>query len=391
MYAMREELPNPNISQEDMIQDLFRMQSFLLPNVLGCFMMGLLIAWAKNNTLFGGRTLYRDIHVGLATGFCGSLTTFSSWMAGFNNEIFRRYWFLDFLVLIVEICLVWSFLCFGQHCYVVFQEMRTELLHHWRNQRKCATKRYHQGSNSDIELSQHSSREEICGGTSAPDIGIISSSAEAIGGPEQVDFSLSHDLVDTSSIAIATDTVDPRSINTETPCGPVSTTMAERSTTETRLYRLVGALVVISLVILWIICLIDVRHKIIPSIYMRDALRSVAFSPFGVSLRYLLKKWEVHIRNASQWGWFPWSTFLCNLGGSCIAAGIVGYSSNWGWGTSFITGFLGSWTTVSSLMKELEELHYSHGKRGPIYSTIYSVASFGIAIMFIQFIRLHRY
>jgi fluoride ion exporter CrcB/FEX len=167
--------------------------------------------------------------------------------------------------------------------------------------------------------------------------------------------------------------------------------MVERTTTEIILCRGVGALVVISLVILWIICLIDERHNVIPSIYMRDALRSVAFSPFGVSLRYLLKKWETHIRNASQWGWFPWSTFLCNLCGSCIAAGIIGYSSEWGWGASFITGFLGSWTTVSSLMKELEELHYNHGKRGPMYSTIYSVASFGIAIMFIQFIRLHRH
>ena len=58
-------------------------------NILGCFFMGLLqdgnalglpvnmpIAWLNEAHVFQSMTI---LHLGLKTGFCGSLTTFSSW------------------------------------------------------------------------------------------------------------------------------------------------------------------------------------------------------------------------------------------------------------------------------------------------------------------------
>ena len=69
--------------------------SFFVPNCLGCFVMGILFGLKGNvdtrwNVLLGG----------LGTGFCGSLTTFATWMVSAGEVLIAGFW-LEWINLIV--------------------------------------------------------------------------------------------------------------------------------------------------------------------------------------------------------------------------------------------------------------------------------------------------
>lgn len=351
------QLPNPPEATEDMIADLFSRQSFLLPNIVGCFVMGFLVSWGKTFPSFAGRKFYRDMHIGLATGFCGCLTTYSTWLATFNSRLFNRYWFLDILCLVVEFCVTWSFFNFGEYlCDVLLLLSNT------------------QRSESEI-ISDPPKVVEMISDSCRHQDGIDQSSFVRISNEETGDIIANENLK-----------IEIRSI--ETIINTASPEITERSSTELLFGTVAGILVIFATIILWAICLVDVNQSLFVSEYSRNATRSVAFAPFGVSLRYFLKKWEVQSYGAVERNVFPWSTFLCNICGSSVAAGLFFYVEDWSWNVGFSTGFLGSWTTVSSLMREMEDLQYRRGKWGPIYSFIYVFVTFSVTIMLINIIRV---
>ena len=66
-------------------------------NMLGCFVMGLLAAAStvglenkKLVVLLAGSHTWQhmpELHIGLRTGYCGSLTTFASWQLDLTEEL----------------------------------------------------------------------------------------------------------------------------------------------------------------------------------------------------------------------------------------------------------------------------------------------------------------
>lgn len=354
-----EDVPQPTTATQETIVAMFELQKFLMPNIIGCFVMGMLIAWDRRGNNVSKRKFYGDFFTGLTTGFCGSLTTFASWLASFNSGLFRRYWLADIICIVIELCITWAFYCFGEYVYTV-------LILCWEIY--------------SFEKSQHDEHaREIATPTTIPNVNIeMEDSSRAITCFEMTNT--------TNSVKLASSSVACRdAVESQLAV----TIVHNRNSIETRIGRLTCLGVMISLAILWIIIIIDAKSSLEFSSYGRDALRSVAFSPFGVSLRYTLKRLETAYWRTTERNIFPWSTFICNLGGACISGGILFYSPNWDWSKPFVIGFLGSLTTVSALMKEMEELHCLRGIKGPLYAFIYTFLTFSTTIMCIQLIRLH--
>ena len=70
---------------------------FFVPNCLGCFIMGILYGLKKRGKV---GTRWSTLVGGLGTGFCGSLTTFSTWMAVSGEVLIGGSW-LDWVNLVV--------------------------------------------------------------------------------------------------------------------------------------------------------------------------------------------------------------------------------------------------------------------------------------------------
>lgn len=391
----------PSSYSEIAFVNIFRYQKFFLPNLISCFIMGILVAWSRKNPLFGGRKVYRDVFVGLTTGFCGCLSTFSSWLATFMSGSFNAFWFVDIEVLFVEFCTTWAIYCFGEYVYQVSHLIFSIWLLPITAQHVRATDVPQSSVQRSTGLA--CSTDAVTSRKVMAPMELTDQNSENLGkAVDETSFFQSHPRSPESGdyLSIGNDQrvfhddeeVTRREIIEATPATTISTlkpttpVIAERSSWEVLLTNVLIGTCAFSIAVLWIFVLIDAAHSdsIFRTVFVRDAMRSVAFSPFGASLRYLMKKGEVYIGYNSR---FPWSTFLCNILGTFVAAIMLSYANEYTWTSSFITGFLGSWTTASSFMKELEELNMKDDL-GPLYAIRYGFLSFAVAIVLVQLVRL---
>eukprot|EP00013_Stygamoeba_regulata_P025853 CAMPEP_0177645406 /NCGR_PEP_ID=MMETSP0447-20121125/9229_1 /TAXON_ID=0 /ORGANISM="Stygamoeba regulata, Strain BSH-02190019" /LENGTH=451 /DNA_ID=CAMNT_0019147881 /DNA_START=184 /DNA_END=1539 /DNA_ORIENTATION=+ len=120
----------------------------LISNMIGCAILGLLTTQKRH---FLANFVHRSVYAGLATGFCGSLTTFSGWMV-YSVELLCRYEVPASSIFAVILGFVSSMcsLYFGHHCGVVVnvliargrphgfcvpvQTSHRFALHHWRGE-----------------------------------------------------------------------------------------------------------------------------------------------------------------------------------------------------------------------------------------------------------------
>ncbi|GAB9463178.1 putative camphor resistance crcb protein [Globisporangium polare] len=84
---------------------------YFLPNVVGCFVMGLAVRWKP---LF--RSQFAVYFTGLTTGFCGCCTTFASWDMGVAAMFAHGKWANAFIVLGVQITSAIASFRVGYHC-----------------------------------------------------------------------------------------------------------------------------------------------------------------------------------------------------------------------------------------------------------------------------------
>ena len=67
------------LCDKEAIFDLLFYNSYFVPNIIGCFLIAI-FQHQKSKVLHSAiSSLYLSFYVGTITGFCGSLTTFSSW------------------------------------------------------------------------------------------------------------------------------------------------------------------------------------------------------------------------------------------------------------------------------------------------------------------------
>jgi fluoride ion exporter CrcB/FEX len=90
---------------------MFYVQPYLLPNFLGCFCMAVFYVF-KSELLQYDKS--KGLLKGLTTGFCGSLTTFSSWVWTALRTLFTSdNWFKILAMIFLECWLTWASFIMG--------------------------------------------------------------------------------------------------------------------------------------------------------------------------------------------------------------------------------------------------------------------------------------
>eukprot|EP01040_Poterioochromonas_malhamensis_P015850 gene15850-17834_t len=109
--------PNATNSYGPFIQ-MFYTEPYLLPNLLGCFLMGLFYSY-KDEINRSSKGLYK----GFTTGFCGSLTSFSSWMfTAFKTPFTGDNWYKILVMIVLESLLTWMCLILGMSTGITIRD-----------------------------------------------------------------------------------------------------------------------------------------------------------------------------------------------------------------------------------------------------------------------------
>uniref|UniRef100_K3WL52 Fluoride ion transporter CrcB n=1 Tax=Globisporangium ultimum (strain ATCC 200006 / CBS 805.95 / DAOM BR144) TaxID=431595 RepID=K3WL52_GLOUD len=298
--------------------------SYFLPNVVGCFVMGFAVRW---------KPLLRDQFAvyfsGIMTGFCGCCTTFASWDLGVAAMFVHGRWLNAFLMLFVQIAsAISSFRC-GYHAGEGLVQYFTVNLYKFRK--------------PPVDMNQLKLNLE-----------------RNISCMRSVKANVFGQLVSRRVRATEQALVISRDACTEL--------ISEIAQVEQDFHRvqhnamqwaLTGVFVTVWL---WVVPFVGFSN------YASSRLLALSFGPFGALLRYYLS-----LNNSKpKWKHFPFYTFLPNFVasilscvmeviGSSIAADHVAGSDAFKayilFGEGAIqVGFLGSLSTVSSWVNELDGL-----------------------------------
>lgn len=103
------------------VLELFYVQRFLLPNIIGCYVMAVFVANQKNFVENSSPALYK----GITTGFCGSVTTLASWLNDADDVLFGRYsWYSIIILIVIEFWISWGAYLWGLASVQLWFEMR---------------------------------------------------------------------------------------------------------------------------------------------------------------------------------------------------------------------------------------------------------------------------
>jgi fluoride ion exporter CrcB/FEX len=116
----------PNHNEYEIYTTIFILHPYMLPNCIGCFVIAVLYCYLARLTKFS-----LAFTKGLTIGFCGSLTTFSSWMfSSLSIPWTRENWYKIWIMIAIEFAIIWSFFMFG--FYVVdFVEKHSKVIHRY--------------------------------------------------------------------------------------------------------------------------------------------------------------------------------------------------------------------------------------------------------------------
>ncbi|KAL6071484.1 Camphor resistance CrcB protein [Balamuthia mandrillaris] len=306
--------------------------SNLFANVLGCVIMGFLAPQK-------GLSLWKRegwLYVAMTSGFCGSLTTLSSWMkdavAALGRVEVVHYLLLIFLELFSNFCAF----TFGLHLYSTVTAIGT------RTPTSFLSKRF-QVIHDHSDSSSHQQQQEVEEDGEYSDVSLATSGQnEEAPTDKPLKRLLWTALLPTVLLSLAVLTLSILSVNLET----------------------------------W-----------------RWLMFSALFAPFGALLRYYLSLFNAKEPYASG---FPLFTFIPNLAGCLFAAAMHILAANKGWTDrsspgaylveASMTGFSGCLTTVSTFMAELMQPHRALPLRYLYGACTVSIAQASMLLLFWAFL-----
>jgi fluoride ion exporter CrcB/FEX len=309
---------------------MFYVQPYLLPNFLGCFLMGIFYVF-KNEMKLKSKALSKALTV----GFCGSLTTFSSWaFTGFQPPFSDDNWYKIIVMYFMEFWLTWcAFLigiAFAKYCkpFIIQRLVTTtqEEIHHVSN----PDRRPYSVLDTGVEIVPTSERHvtTMCDPEEGnPDMPVPS---------------------------------DCRERPTEEASNPFSSPPKQNTSFsfcfdihEYHIWLVSFFLVAIPL---WITLILLSSLSYFDSSMRRNAMRGLCLAPLGAWLRWSLSKYS-RLRNL--WPEMKPHTLLANTLAVLLQSLLFVFSDS-SWNVAINYGFNGSLSTVSTLFAELYEMNEKH-------------------------------
>lgn len=278
---------------------VFSSQSFLMPNIVGCFFMGIFIANTKRIT-----SLSPLLYTALTFGFCGCLTTFSGWSHIFAINLETSKFFSIVAVFALEFSITWSFFMSGFACSNLFKYL-------FRKTLNFVTVRFNISNNEP---------------------------ATDIYGFAHVNGNVVQNDIETTGTNV---TIKP----TGTSAGPLETlTVPVKPAEEVSILWLIleqriWLILFFSYIItVWVIVLIDVATPFIIDDVVRQALRTVGLAPAGAWTRYACKRLIIDTHIHKRYPKWNLATMLANLLGVLIYIILIEECSQWSWSKPFQVG-----------------------------------------------------
>jgi fluoride ion exporter CrcB/FEX len=129
--------------------------------------------------------------------------------------------------------------------------------------------------------------------------------------------------------------------------------------------------------------------------FYRTMFLTSIFSPPGALLRWELSKWNTRLTD-QRWRrmyWLPWGTFLANVVGSCVCIALLALETRYfedaennvgaiSLVTALRAGFAGSLSTVSAMVKEMFELNskFPHHAKAYHYAILTTMSSIVLSL-----------
>ncbi|GMF36274.1 unnamed protein product [Phytophthora lilii] len=323
---------------------------FYLPNVLGCFVMGL--ATRIKPVL---RSQYDVLLTGVTTGFCGCCTTFASWDLGAALMFVHGRWLNATLMLCVQVASAIVSLRLGFH-------VAEGIVHYFTLQEYPYRKPPVNLGQLNLDLERNINQfRQIKMNTFGPLV------ARRVRATED-------------SLAIARDSC------TELMA---EITQVEKEQHPVHHHKMPWVMIALALTVLfWVLAFCGFDN------YPSSRLLALCFGPFGALLR-----WYLSMHNSKPMcKRFPLFTFIPNVAASCLSCAleIVGSVTYQDGGSTYrhfvmygqggvMVGFLGSLSTVSTWVNELDGLSsrslfwaYRYGLASVIISQLASVFVLGM-------------
>jgi len=401
-------------------------------NLLGSFVMGLMqttgtmnlpkafpIAWLRADHPFQGSSI---IHLAIRTGFCGSLTTFSSWnsemvvmMLGIGQNVNRgSLFFRGLLGYLIGVETALASFVLGKNLAKYIHNRVNPALHVENEQmklkQKCGTfintqlSDYERRFLSDYNMGEFDQYIDLCSSEFLSEWRISTERNRRVGDsllPLLKDIEYEALVLGNSLEKENTMSAIEAGWNIEALDDWVNSKknlhIQDEKVPSTEFKMFPAVVIFMSLGAILVAGLVFVNSDDAYSTTYRTMIYSGIFAPSGALLRWKLSGWN---GTTITGGWFPLGTFIANLLACIISTTTIGLeyqllgSNNfWAIGTvrAIKIGFSGCLSTVSTFISEVNSfLHSSQSVRGYIYitTTLTSCFTFG-ALFYYIFSNIH--
>lgn len=285
-------------------QSLFYNQPYLISNLLGSFIIALVMNTCLLDRLKSEKQMHSNVIQSLTTGFCGCLTTFASWINQFSTDTFHAHdWFSQIILLFIEFALCWTCYQLGVMISmminsIVMKKINLSTVFFKKETAHIPIQQQESPSHSIELVNLHmESNVELYNNDTIEEHGQEQGQTQE----KNQEQELSHKLTIFHQI---------------------------------RIFILLCFWIV--WIILWIFVIIDIYSPFNSwDSSFRVGIRAVTLSPFGSFLRYIIKKLPHMATTVPR---ATGCTFLCNMIGVLLDALFTHYSYEWTWKSSFTTG-----------------------------------------------------